>query len=76
MTDRELDEILTFHWPKVVRRIMADDSDDWIKGFVLSITRFGKRRTWHPSPKQEQIMRRLLSEVGTAPEPTMELIER
>lgn len=76
MTDRELDEILTYRWPMVLRRVMADGSDDWIKGFVRSIARHGKRQSWRPSPRQEQIMRRLVSEVGTAPEQDVELIER
>lgn len=76
MTDRELDEILTLRWPMVVRRVMADGTDDWLQGFVRSIARHGKRATWRPSGKQEQIMRRLVSELGTAPEPDIELIER
>jgi len=76
MTDRELDEILTFRWPLVVRRVMADGNDEWLQGFVRSIARNGKRATWRPSGKQEQIMRRLVSELGTAPEPDIELIER
>ena len=76
MTDCELDEILTFRWPMVVRRVMAEGTDDWLKGFVRSIARHGKRAAWRPSGKQEQIMRRLVSELGTAPEPDIELIER
>ncbi|TRD22086.1 hypothetical protein [Palleronia caenipelagi] len=76
MTDRELDEILTYRWPFVLRRVMADDSDDWLKGFVRSIAKHGKRAGWRPSVKQEQIMRRLVSELGTAPEQDFELIER
>lgn len=76
MTEGELDEIMTFRWPQVVRRIMAEDCDDWLKGFVRSIARQGKRPTWRPSEKQQQIMRRLVAELGTAPEPEMEVIER
>ncbi|MGC9370308.1 MAG: hypothetical protein ACP5DX_12275 [Paracoccaceae bacterium] len=76
MTDRELDEILTFRWPIVMRRVMADGSDEWLKGFVKSIARHGKRPSWRPSQKQEQIMRRLVSELGTAPAPDLEVIER
>lgn len=75
MTSQELDEIMEIHWPRVVRRVMADDSDEWVKGFVLSILRFAKRSRWRPSVKQEQIMRRLVSELGTAPQ-HMEVIER
>ena len=76
MTDRELDEVLTFRWPIVLRRVMADGSDEWLKGFVQSIARRGKRASWRPSAKQEQIMRRLVSELGTAPDQGVELIER
>lgn len=76
MTDRELDEILTLRWPMVVRRVMADGSDDWLMGFVRSIARHGKRPSWRPSDKQAGIMRRLVSELGTAPEPNFDLIER
>ncbi|WP_421702110.1 hypothetical protein [Aliiroseovarius sp.] len=76
MTDLELDQLLTVHWPRVVRRVMADGSDEWLKGFVRSITKHSKRATWRPSSKQEQIMRRLVAEVDTAPEQEMELIER
>lgn len=76
MTDRELDEILTFRWPMVLRRVMADDTDEWLQGFVRSIARHGKRASWRPSGKQEQIMRRLVSELGTSTETELELIER
>ncbi|MCE8006004.1 hypothetical protein [Aestuariivita sp.] len=76
MTDRELDEILTFRWPLVVRRVMADGTDEWLQGFVRSIARHGKRAAWRPTMKQEQIMRRLVSELGTGSEPDVELIER
>ncbi|MEQ8877215.1 MAG: hypothetical protein RIC49_12470 [Phycisphaerales bacterium] len=76
MTDRELEEILTFRWPVVMRRVMADGSDEWLKGFVRSIARHGKRPSWRPTVKQAQIMRRLVSELGTGPEPMMEVIER
>jgi hypothetical protein len=55
---------------------MADGTDEWLQGFVRSIARHGKRAAWRPSGKQEQIMRRLVSELGTAPEPDLELIER
>lgn len=76
MTSTELDEILTFHWPIVLRRVMADGSDEWLQGFVRSIARHGKRASWRPSAKQEQIMRRLVSEIGTAPDGEMQVIER
>lgn len=70
MTDQELDEILLHHWPRLVRRAMIDASDEWTKGFVLSIARHGKRPKWRPSPKQQAIMRRLLIELAQHdPEP-------
>lgn len=74
MTDRELDEIL-YRWPAVLRRVMADGSDEWVKGFAKSIARHGKRKAWRPTFKQEQIMRRLVAELGTTPEEELELIE-
>lgn len=76
MTDSELDEILTFRWPMVLRRVMADGTDEWLKGFVRSIARHGKRPGWRPSPKQAWIMRRMAAELGTAPNEQMEVIER
>ncbi|QEW18994.1 hypothetical protein LA6_001173 [Marinibacterium anthonyi] len=75
MTSQELDELLTFRWPLVMRRVMADGADEWLKTFVRSIARQGKRPAWHPTPKQEQIMRRLVSELGTAPNTDPEVIE-
>lgn len=76
MTEQELDEIMTHHWPAVVRRTMADGADEWLQGFVKSIARHGKRHSWRPSFKQQQIMRRLVSELRTAPQQELELIER
>jgi hypothetical protein len=76
MTDRELDELLTIRWPMVMRRVMADGTDEWLKGFVRSIAKHGKRASWRPTGKQEQIMRRLVSDLDTAPECHAELIER
>ncbi len=76
MTDRELDEILTFRWPIIMRRVLADGSNEWLKGFVLSIARHGKSPSWRPAVKQAQIMRGLVSAPGTAPEQDLELIER
>ncbi|MFC0161421.1 hypothetical protein CDZ97_07825 [Mameliella alba] len=74
MTARELDEILVHRWPLVMRAVMAG-SDEWLKGFVRSIAKHGKRASWRPSAKQEQLMRRLLSELGAAPG-DVEVIER
>jgi hypothetical protein len=76
MTEQELDEIITVHWPRVLRRVMADGSDEWAKGFVKSIARHGKRPGWRPSSKQAWIMRRMVAELGTEEGEQMELIER
>lgn len=76
MTDLELEEILEFRWPMVVRRVMADGSDEWLKGFVRSIARHSKRPNWRPSQKQAQIMRRLVAELDAMPNTEMEVIER
>lgn len=75
MTARELDEIITVRWPAVMRRVMADGSDEWLKGFVKSIARHGKRRGWRPTDKQEAVMRRLLAEHGSTSMHGLELIE-
>lgn len=76
MTPLELDVILTVHWPRVLRRVMHDGSDDWAKGFAKSIARHGKRPGWHPTPKQVWIMRKMVAELGTASNTELELIER
>ncbi|MCA0851437.1 hypothetical protein [Salipiger thiooxidans] len=68
MTDIELDEIMVHSWPMVLRRVMSEETDEWLKGFVRSIARHGKRAAWRPTEKQAQIMRRLVSELGTAPD--------
>ncbi len=75
MTEGELDEILTFKWPGVVRATMSGNADDWVMGFVRSIARQARNPAWRPSPKQSQIMRRLVSDL-IAHEPEFELIER
>ena len=74
MTGRELDEML-YRWPTVMRSVMAG-TDEWLKGFVRSIAKHGKRASWRPTGKQEQIMRRLVAEMGTAPASDFEPIER
>jgi len=60
----------------VVRRVMGEDYDDWVKGFVRSIARHGKRPSWRPSQKQQAIMRQLLAEHDTDPGQLFDLIER
>jgi len=76
VTDRELEEILTFRWPIVMRRVMADGADEWLQGFVRSVAKHGKSASWHPSEKQEQIIRRLVSELCTEPQSDGQLIEK
>ncbi|WP_238367634.1 hypothetical protein [Mesobacterium pallidum] len=76
MTANELDEILTCHWPAVLRRVMADGSDEWVQGFAKSIARQGKRPGWRPTPKQAWIMRRLVADLAAGAGDTLELIER
>lgn len=75
MTARDVDIIMETRWPRVVRHVMAGD-DEWLKGFVRSIARHGKRSSWHPTVKQEQIMRRLLVEADAPHDPGFDLIER
>lgn len=63
MTEAELDEVLTFHWPILVRRVMADaKSDSFTKGFVRSIARHSKRTSWKPTSKQVRTMRQVLGQ--------------
>lgn len=75
MTDRELDEIMLFRWPILVRQAMQEASDPWAKGFVLSIARHSKRPNWRPTPKQAGIMRRLLAEMARSDTDPGDLIE-
>ena len=74
MTERELDEILTFRWPLIIRRAVAS-GDTWVMGFAKSIARHGKRKSWTPTERQAAVMRRLVQELGKASEPEIELIE-
>lgn len=75
MTDSELDEIMIYWWPKVLRRAMAG-SDEWVKSFARSIARHGKRSVWTPSPKQAFLMRKLVVDVQTVAQPELDLIEK
>lgn len=75
MTERELDEILTLRWPRILRQVMAESEDTWLRGFVRSIAKHGKRAGWRPSARQEQIMRRLLTEMSGPAQHEMELFE-
>lgn len=76
MTPHELDEIIETKWPAVVRRAMADGSDEWLKGFVRSIARQSKRANWKPSDRQAQLMRRLVAELTLTDQGVTELVER
>ena len=75
MTDLELDEILTLHWPRVMRRVMAVGSERE-QGFVKSIARNCKHLSWRPSPKQAAWMQALVAEHCPFFEDDIELIER
>ena len=75
MTDAQLDELLTFRWPVVMRRVMAECSEEFPRNFVRSIARHGKRAGWRPSIKQERIMRQMLAD-WSGPDDNMDLIER
>lgn len=75
MTEFELDTIMTFRWPRVVRRVMALADDDRLKGFVCSISRNGKRKNWKPTPKQEAWMHRVLADYDAAHEPKIQLFD-
>lgn len=74
MTDDELDEIMIFWWPRVLRRAMAG-TDEWLKSFARSIARHGKRASWRPSEKQAYLMRKLVADLDRAPDPEFSLIE-
>ncbi|WIY23700.1 hypothetical protein [Parasedimentitalea psychrophila] len=56
---RPLEELL-FHM-----RTMARSSNEWEAKFARSILRQAKQSAWSPSDKQQQIMRRMVSEMFT-----------
>lgn len=74
MTDDELDEIMIFWWPRVLRRAMAG-TDEWLKSFARSIAGHGKRASWRPSEKQAYLMRKLVADLDREPDPEFSLIE-
>jgi hypothetical protein len=76
MTPHELDEIIETKWPAVVRRAMADGSDEWIKGFVRSIAKQAKRANWKPTQRQASLMRRLVADLTLSNQDMAELVER
>lgn len=55
-------EVLLHHMPGVV----AQAENEWAANFARSIIRQARRPSWRPSPKQEAIMQRLVSELFTA----------
>ena len=70
MTERCLDHLLTLM--PMVRR---EAQNEWARNFAGSIMRQAKRPSWRPTPKQEAIMQRLASELFTAREEDVVLIE-
>ena len=72
----ELDQILTFVWPKVVRWSHRQDND-FVRSFAMSIARHSKRPDWEPSPKQWAIMQNLIHDYRSDhTQPDMDVIER
>ncbi|SFC77830.1 hypothetical protein [Tropicimonas isoalkanivorans] len=57
---RPVEELL-FHWPAVVRTA----SKGWPADFARSIASQSRRRNWRPSPKQRDLMQRMVSELFT-----------
>ncbi|MGV6839267.1 MAG: hypothetical protein ACWA40_03645 [Planktomarina sp.] len=74
MTELELDEILTLHWPRVIRRAYAC-GDKWAQRFAKSIAKNSKKTTWKPSTKQAVQMRRLVRELSGPKDEPCEVIE-
>lgn len=74
MTELELDEILTLHWPRVTRRAYAC-GDKWAQSFARSIAKHSKNETWKPSTKQAANMRRLVRELSGPRNAPCEVIE-
>ncbi|SDL72316.1 hypothetical protein [Aliiruegeria lutimaris] len=57
-TPSELERLI-WHMPKC-----AEGADnDWSKNFAMSIVRQSFRKNWKPSPKQVNIMRRMVSDL-------------
>ena len=62
MTRRTLDHLL-YRWPDVYRTA----TDPWAKGFAGSVLRQARRPDWRPTPRQEAVMQRMVSELFTTP---------
>lgn len=48
-----------------MRTVASFSDSEWAKGFALSMLRNAKRRTWTPTPKQFDMMSRLVAELFT-----------
>ena len=57
-TPRTVDELL-WSWPSVCQSATTE----WAKDFARSIASQSRRRNWKPSPKQHQLMQRLVNEL-------------
>lgn len=68
--DAEVDQLL-FSWGRVIA-----DATGWARGFALSIQRDRKKPGWHPTPKQQAMMRRLVAELPAVSGEDIDLIER
>lgn len=55
--ERSLEELL-YHMKSIARVA----SSDWERNFARSILRHARRPSWEPTTRQEQVMRRLVSE--------------
>ncbi|MEM1150773.1 MAG: hypothetical protein AAGI03_09470 [Pseudomonadota bacterium] len=67
-------ERLLFHFPAIAQK----SDSEWARGFAASILKQSRRRSWRPSPKQTEIMRRLVSDLfiyAQAQEGDFDLIE-
>ncbi|MAC79305.1 MAG: hypothetical protein CML66_14735 [Rhodobacteraceae bacterium] len=53
-----------FHWPAVV----SSAPDGWAKDFARSIATQSRRPRWSPTPKQAEIMNRMVNELFTHPD--------
>ena len=51
-----------------LRTVAAQAENQWAATFARSINAQSKRSGWKPSPKQEALMRRLVTELFTHPD--------
>ena len=59
-TNAEIERLI-WHMPTVARQA----SNGWARDFALSIKRQAHRKSWRPSPKQLELMRRMVAEMFT-----------